>query len=296
MNEKNKVFSEIIPQNKLNMQKTSAKTFIVELLIFNYIYENKIKQNEFTVPDKEKIELDIPITSKENSLNEFSLSVEDLTQQLKKKGYPISTSLIYIYNKEFGYSLLNNKDIIYSSYLSIKDTIKLKLENHLDNKLIDDTTTILKKCFDLNKTEFSQENSLNKENKQLTNNKRNRKIGDIVKIVYAQRKFFNGYYNDEGEKINCNLDEASKKVKEKRKTLDDYLKQLRDAREKEFDFNKNKDKPISDLRSFNEKNKKNKNLNLNTNINDNDNNIDNGDDINNEHENLLDLDEDNNNI
>jgi len=301
----NPVFSEIIPKNNSNKQKIVTKKFTIELLIHNSIYENRTKKREFT--DKERIELDIPITLKENSPNEFSILVEDLTNQLKIKGYPISTSQIFIYNKELlnGYSLLNDKEIIYSSNLSIKDTIKLKLENRVDNKLIDDTSIILKKCFDItetNKTEMTQENSLNNKNKKIKNsesNKRARKIGEIVKIVYAQRKFYNGYYNDEGEKISCNLEDASIKVNEKKKTLDDYLKQLKKAREFGYDFNKNKNESISHLRNFNEKNsQKNKNLNLDTNKNNNYNDIDNDneDNIINEHENILELDEDNNNI
>lgn len=122
-------------------------------------------------------------------------------------------------------------------------------------------------------------------------NKRTRKIGEVVKIVYSQRKFFNGYYNDNGEKTKYNLEEASKKVGIKRKTLDDYLKQLRKARLLGFDFNKNKDESISFLRDFNEKHK-NKKLKLNF---DNNNDIINNgiDDIDSKKENILELEEDN---
>ena len=120
-------------------------------------------------------------------------------------------------------------------------------------------------------------------------NKRTRKIGEVVKIVYSQRKFFNGYYNDNGEKTKYNLEEASKKVGIKRKTLDDYLKQLRKARLLGFDFNKNKDESISFLRDFN----KNKKLKLNFDNNNND-IINNGiDDIDSKKENILELEEDN---
>ena len=122
-------------------------------------------------------------------------------------------------------------------------------------------------------------------------NKRTRKIGEVVKIVYSQRKFFNGYYNDNGEKTKYNLEDASKNVGIKRKTLDDYLKQLRKARLLGFDFNKNKDESISFLRDFNEKHK-NKKLKLNF---DNNNDIINNgiDDIDSKKENILELEEDN---
>ena len=66
---------------------------------------------------------------------------------------------------------------------------------------------------------------------------------------------FNGYYNDEGEKVKCDLENASQKIGIPKKTLDDYLKQIREARKHGFDFNKNKDKSIADLRKFNKNNK-----------------------------------------
>ena len=301
MNEKNNAFSEITSDNKSKKDKSLTKLFTVELLIYSYIYEIKNnerifkkteEQNEFI--DKEKIMLDIPIipiNSQTNGINEFFICVDDLKQLLKIKGYPITTSTIYIYDENFieGYSLINDGEKIYSVMIK-NDTIKLMLKNYIDNILIDDTFSILKKCFCdslQEKAELSLENSSKSnqgKNKEL--NKRTRKIGEVVKIVYAQRKFFNGYYNDEGEYIKFNLDTASKKVNMKRKTLDDYLKQLRKGREKGFDFNKYKNKPISYLRSFNEKNK-NKDVNLDKNINE----IDNIDEINDKKENLLELEE-----
>ena len=301
MNEKNNAFSEITSDNKSKKDKSLTKLFTIELLIYSYIYEIKSnkkiytkteEQNEFI--DKEKIMLDIPIIPinyQTNSINEFFIWVDDLKHLLKIKGYPITTSTIYIYDEDFieGYSLVNDKEKIYS--VTIKnDTIKLKLKNYIDNKLIEDTFSILKKCFSdssQEKAELGPENSsISNQEKNKELNKRTRTIGEVVKIVYAQRKFFNGYYNDEGENIKFNLDAASKKVNIKRKTLDDYLKQLRKGREKGFDFNKNKNKPISNLRRFNEENK-NKNVNLDKNINE----IDNIDEMDDKKENLLELEE-----
>ena len=66
---------------------------------------------------------------------------------------------------------------------------------------------------------------------------------------------FNGIYNEEGTKVKYDLKNASLKIGIPKQTLDDYLKQIREAREHGFDFNKNKDKPIADLRKFNKNNK-----------------------------------------
>ena len=306
MDEEQKSISKIIQNNNTNIPKT--KTFTIELLIHNYIFdgndENSEKEEKETI-DKEIIVLDIPINynnENNNITNEFTFKVSDLKKLLLKKGYPITTSKIYI--ETIGdYVSVNNNEIINSSWLTnndinsinnTNDIIKIKLENYLDNRLIDDTFSILKKYFNKLTPEKKEEKEINSSfEKKIEFNKRSRKIGDVVKFVYAQRKYFNGFYNDLDEKVKLNLEEASKKVGIKRKTLDDYLKQIRKAREKGFDFNKNKDKPISELRDFNEgkKNKNNKNNNNSPNNKDNDDNDNDNDDVKSK-SNILELDED----
>ena len=302
MDEEQKTFSKIIQNDDTNIPKT--KTFTIELLIHNYIYdgsdENSEKEEKETI-DKETIVLDIPINydnENNNITNEFTFKVSDLKKLLLKKGYPLTTSKIYI--ETLGdYVSVNNNEIINSSWLSnneinntnyTNDIIKIKLENYLDNRLIDDTFSMLKKYFNISTPEKKEEKDINSSfEKKIEFNKRSRKIGDVVKLVYAQRKYFNGFYNDLDEKVKLNLEEASKKVGIKRKTLDDYLKQIRKAREKGFDFNKYKDKPISKLREFNE-NKNNNNSPKNKDNDDNDNDNDN-DDIKSK-SNILELEED----
>ena len=68
---------------------------------------------------------------------------------------------------------------------------------------------------------------------------------------------FNGYYSGDGTKVKYDLKKAAKIVGFADKTLDDYLNQIRTARELGFDFNENKDKQIKTLRDFNKKKGKN---------------------------------------
>ena len=178
----------------------------------------------------------------------------------------------------------NDKEIIDSSMLSSDKKIKLKLKNYVDKKLKKDTFFLLKKHFsELSEKKINSEivptPKLKKIEKEKNNekiieiNKRKRKIGEIVKNVYAQRMLFNGFYNDEGIKEKYDLQAASDKIGIPKKTLDDYLKQIRMAREFGFNFNKNKNEPISVLRKFNKdmlsEYKKTKKLNDDTNINNN---------------------------
>ena len=275
----------------------NTKKFTIELLIYNNIYDNENKsltdstteKNEFI--DSERINLELPIyytEDKKNSFNEYYIRISDLKMQLKKKGYPITTSKLFIHiNNVDDYVFINDdKEIFYSSMLSKNNTIKLKLNNYLDNRLIKDTFLLLKKHFSDIHPQNSEKkiekesppntikNIINFEEKNTEVNKRTRKIGEIVKNVYAQRMLFNGYYNEEGTKVKYDLENASQKIGIAKKTLDDYLKQIREAREHGFDFNKYKDEPIAYLRKFNKDNK-NKEKKDNNNNTEDDNNKDN---------------------
>ena len=52
------------------------------------------------------------------------------------------------------------------------------------------------------------------------------------------------------------LEDAAAKVGVSKKSLDDYLSQIRLGRFNGFDFNKNKDEKVGKLRFFNKTNKK----------------------------------------
>ena len=62
------------------------------------------------------------------------------------------------------------------------------------------------------------------------------------------------------------MDEASDKVGIPKKSLDDYLTQMRLGRKYKFDFNKNKDEVVSVLRKFVKDNEKNKGIELNEDV------------------------------
>ena len=267
MNENKNTTSQKDRKDKPNRE--NIRQFTIELLINNNIYDSKNKgilgkgrNEEFN--DREKIILDIPINYKEkqgdNSSNNYYIQISDLKNLLNKKGYPILTSKIYIYryNDVEDYVFINDdKEIITPSMISKNNIIKLKLQNNLDIKLINNTFNTLKNHFS-KRTKKNKENEINQEEKEIKKadidfNKRKRKIGDIVKSVYAQRMLFNGYYSGDGTKVKYDLKKAAKIVGFADKTLDDYLNQIRTARELGFDFNENKDKQIKTLRDFNKK-------------------------------------------
>ena len=85
--------------------------------------------------------------------------------------------------------------------------------------------------------------------KKLTESgKRERKIGYIIEKVYAWRKLYNGYRDDNNKFIKYSLDEAAKQINVSKKSLDDYLLQIRLGRKCEFNFDEHKNEKIGVLR------------------------------------------------
>ena len=87
-----------------------------------------------------------------------------------------------------------------------------------------------------------------------------RTITEIIEKVSTWRKLYNGVMipNKETNQVNLqrwSLEDAAKKVKVSKKSLDDYLLQLRFGKKFGFDFEKNRDSKVVVLRSFVKKQK-----------------------------------------
>ena len=233
-------------------QNEQIKEFELELFFYNNIYGNDEKNpnkaeqtKEYT--EKETLTIDLPITKKINEEfnsvedegdNDFYFTIGDLVDNLKKKGYPlISTSELYIFIDSINEYTHNN--FITLSMLE-NNKIKLKIKNNLANSLLENSFLLMKKFF----------KNILKEKKLKSISSRKRKLKNIIKLVYKSRKLFNGFINEEGIFVKYSLEKAASIVGIPVKTLQDYLRLIRFAREAHFDFNKNKDKTISFLRKY----------------------------------------------
>ena len=85
-----------------------------------------------------------------------------------------------------------------------------------------------------------------------------RSIKYIIEKVSQWRKLYNGYMDENHQLVRMSLEEAADKVGVSKKSLDDYLSQLRQGRALGFDFNKNQDNKVGDLRQFVKNNSKGK--------------------------------------
>ena len=117
------------------------------------------------------------------------------------------------------------------------DNLKIKIVSYLEDKLVKKTE---KQLFD------KKENNKNQKDKRT----KERKIEFIVEKVNAWRRLYNGFYNENGEYTRYSLDQAAKMVGISKKSLDDYLLQLRLGRKYGFNFNQNKTKKVGILRAF----------------------------------------------
>jgi hypothetical protein len=93
-------------------------------------------------------------------------------------------------------------------------------------------------------------NSADDEKKRRTRHKE-RKIGEVLELVLKWRKLYAGVRDPvTGLIIKLSLDEAAKKLGVAKKSLDDYLLQIRHAKMYGFDFQNNHDERIGMLRAF----------------------------------------------
>lgn len=63
--------------------------------------------------------------------------------------------------------------------------------------------------------------------KENSKRSKERKIGFIIEKVYLWRKLYNGFQDEKGNLVKLTLEEAAEKVGISKKSLDDYLIQLR---------------------------------------------------------------------
>jgi len=77
-----------------------------------------------------------------------------------------------------------------------------------------------------------------------------RKISFVINKVMEWRKLYTGMIDDNGQIIKYSLEDAADKVGISKKSLDDYMLQLRLGKKYGFDFHQHKDNKIGILRTY----------------------------------------------
>ena len=233
----------------------------------NYIEGTKDNINDIFEEKELKTKIKIRIIKNENDKNNnsFKIRLYDLCNSLKILGYPMGGSMINIYLNEasdyvfYGPEPIDHNICINSSELGKGNLIKIKIINYLDKKMlnVNNKTDEIKEL-----DENDEESELNESNKgngsentvqnffESEARRRERRIGYIIEKVHAWRKLYNGFYNENGEHTRYSLDTAAELLGISKKSLDDYLLQIRLGRKFGFDFNKYRNERVGNLREF----------------------------------------------
>ena len=263
------IITEIIPKNENDEEKcichnsiqpdsTNQKNIFTEVEI---IPSCKVP---VLIGEREKIEntkKDTPNTEAE-SQKTIQIKLVDLCNSLRLIGYPITGSMINIYLKEvedyvfFGADPVDSNVYIDSTQVDM-NCIKIKIINYLDERLVKKNKDQKENEEFENEDEEEEVVNINQGNQSNQGNQgkkekrtKERKIGFIIEKVNAWRKLYNGFYNENGEHTRYSLDQAAKIIKISKKSLDDYLLQLRLGRKHGFDFNEHRNARVGELRAF----------------------------------------------
>ena len=92
---------------------------------------------------------------------------------------------------------------------------------------------------------YASEEDLRKGSKQ-----KEKTIAEVIEKVALWRKLYVGFNDEVGDNVHFELEEAANKIGVIKKTLDDYLLQIRNGKRYGFNFHKRKNDKIGELRSF----------------------------------------------
>lgn len=227
------------------MNKVDTVKFMLKLQFAYSDYVKEIKNHNINIFDDT-----INNNTKKFLLNDVIsdlLKQSDLTNILDNKA-------ISFYDNEL-------KSFIYCGIIPLNSQILIPYEDEKEKVLIIKIRH-LNKNYSLLKMELLEENQddLDEENQNLNINEKSkrskeRKIGYIIEKVFLWRKLYNGFYDDNNNFIKLTLEEAADKVGISKKSLDDYLIQLRIGKLNGFNFNEHKNDKVGVLRAFVKKSK-----------------------------------------
>ena len=189
------------------------------------------------IEDKQEEEVVDSVNTYYNENGYIKLS--PLVENLRKMGYKVDSCMISYFNEEkkvyvyVGNQPLTDKVIPDNGGGAIKIKARPKAKSIFGDFLLGNTNASISKG---------------------SRRTKERKIGDVIKKVSEWRKLYNGT-EIEGEVVKKSLEDAAKLVNISKKSLDDYLLQLRNGRKYGFNFNEHKDDKIGILRAFNRKHK-----------------------------------------
>ena len=164
----------------------------------------------------------------------------DILKPFKDKGYSLESHMFLYFSKSKQiYVYCGSSATVSKSFILLKDisnnTIKLRCRNAKQSTPPEDKAVVLdKKTQEVKKCKRTKE----------------KRIGEVIAKVTEWRQLYTGIPGPDGNIVKYSLEEAATRVGISKKTLDDYLLQLRAGKKYGFDFNMYKDEKVGVLRSF----------------------------------------------
>jgi len=191
---------------------------------------------------------DLPVYTTKNC----DLIMQSVLTSLKRRGYNTEEVRIQFYSDAFGC-------FVDCGYEPVSQSCLVKEIDLLDN-LLHLEVEIEPSDHEISNTNFKSTISSAITNPELklveikseksSEGLKDNTIGSVVEIVKKWRELYEGYIIPEGMKIKYSLDKAAEILGIQKKTLDDYLQQIKKAAAYGFDFEQHKDKQIGYLRNF----------------------------------------------
>ncbi len=185
--------------------------------------------------------------------------MDSITSQLKQKGYNIEGAKIWYFSRLYD-------AFTFCGIEPVPRTMFIAKEEYEQDKVVgvqaelsppdqDDEDEEEDKKVSAEEAEAKEDKKEDEGGKNGMQRVKERKLSVIVKKVKKWRDLYFGYINQEGKRVRLSLEEAAVKVRLPKKTLDDYLQQLKIGKSCGFDFNQYKQDKIGKLRDFVKKNK-----------------------------------------
>eukprot|EP00826_Nyctotherus_ovalis_P060894 TRINITY_DN859_c0_g1_i9.p2 TRINITY_DN859_c0_g1~~TRINITY_DN859_c0_g1_i9.p2 ORF type:complete len:238 (-),score=68.81 TRINITY_DN859_c0_g1_i9:178-891(-) len=173
-----------------------------------------------------------------------SIPFTEIVKALRERSYDVANAVFTYYSKELKAFVYSGKYNSVESYSVPLDdaypTLQLKIRNPTGNSF---TQSVSQEKKPVGKKEHAKRN-------------KERRIGDIIEKVNEWRTLYTGTTDSTGTFLKFSLEKAAEKVGIAKKTLDDYLLQLRAGKKYGFDFQAYKDSKVGALRAFVKEQKK----------------------------------------
>jgi hypothetical protein len=195
------------------------------------------------------------------------LDLTKLVQNLKQMDYPLDMNMIFYYSPNTdmyiycGKEPLHHNTFVPSQELAVNDDrkelcLRIRHIEHTITQSIDPSLELETAALIDVDPELDQDSSSTNNEKGKRKRHKERKIGEVLDLVLKWRKLYSGIRDPRtGQIVKLSLDDAAKRVGVAKKSLDDYLLQIRSAKKSGFNFQEHYNERVGVLRSYVKKTK-----------------------------------------